>query len=56
MSTGMQICAICAWRATCQKKFSVSGRDMRCPDFLEDVTISSTKDNPDEDKTSDNKE
>jgi len=28
------ICAICAWRADCQKKFSMSGRDMRCIDFV----------------------
>ncbi|MFN3741025.1 MAG: hypothetical protein ACK4TF_10235 [Thermodesulfovibrionales bacterium] len=35
----INICAICAWRATCQKKFSVSGRSMHCPDFVRDVTI-----------------
>ncbi len=35
-----ELCAICAWRATCQKKFSLSGRDMRCPDFVKDITIS----------------
>lgn len=35
----MDICAVCAWRGTCQKKFSVSGRDLRCPDFVRDVTI-----------------
>ena len=35
----MDVCAVCAWRATCQKKFSVSGKDMRCPDFAKDVTI-----------------
>ena len=33
------ICAICAWRSTCQKKFSVSGKDMRCAEFVRDVTI-----------------
>lgn len=33
------ICAICAWRATCQKKFSLSGRSTYCPDFVRDVTI-----------------
>ncbi|MDP3296133.1 MAG: hypothetical protein Q8N09_00820 [Thermodesulfovibrionia bacterium] len=37
------ICAICAWRADCQKKFSVSGRDMRCPDFVRDLTIPEDK-------------
>lgn len=35
----IDICAICAWRATCQKKFSISGRDMRCPDFVKDLEI-----------------
>ena len=33
------ICAICAWRADCQKKFSVSGKDLRCPDFVRDVSL-----------------
>jgi len=33
------ICAICAWRATCQKKFSVSGKDMRCAEYVKDVLI-----------------
>ena len=33
------ICAICAWRADCQKKFSVSGKDLRCPDFVKDVSL-----------------
>ncbi len=35
----INICAVCAWRATCQKKFSISGRSMHCPDFVRDVTI-----------------
>jgi hypothetical protein len=33
------ICAVCAWRATCQKKFSVSGKDLKCADFVKDVSI-----------------
>lgn len=36
------VCAVCAWRATCQKKFSVSGRDMRCQEFVRDVTLKSS--------------
>ncbi len=32
-------CAVCAWREDCQKKFSLSGRDMRCPDFALDVRV-----------------
>jgi hypothetical protein len=39
----VDICAVCAWRATCQKKFSVSGRDMRCPDFTKDLSIGEKK-------------
>ncbi|GBE00574.1 hypothetical protein BMS3Abin07_02629 [bacterium BMS3Abin07] len=33
------ICAICAYRATCRKKFSISGKDINCPDFAKDVSI-----------------
>jgi len=36
-----EVCVVCAWRATCQKKFSISGRDMRCADFTRDVTLES---------------
>jgi len=39
MSSTQLICAVCAWRATCQKKFSISGKDMRCVEFVKDVTI-----------------
>jgi hypothetical protein len=35
----VNICAVCAWRATCQKKFSVSGKDFKCADFVKDVSI-----------------
>lgn len=33
------ICILCAWRENCQKKFSISGRDVRCPDFVRDMSI-----------------
>ncbi len=33
------ICAVCAWRESCAKKFSVSGRDIRCTEFVKDVSI-----------------
>jgi hypothetical protein len=39
MSSTQTICAICAWRETCQKKFSVSGKDIRCAEFVKDVSI-----------------
>lgn len=41
MSTKQEICIICAWRETCQKKFSISGKDIRCPDFVKDLSIKS---------------
>jgi hypothetical protein len=44
MST-ILICSICAWRATCQKKFSVSGKDLRCAEFVKDIMI---KEEPEE--------
>jgi len=43
MSLSDTICAVCAWRATCQKKFSISGKDMKCADFVRDVSIKEEK-------------
>lgn len=43
MSLGKEICVVCAWRATCQKKFSMSGRDLSCADFVRDVLIKEEK-------------
>lgn len=43
ISASVEICAICAWRAGCQKKFSMSGRDMRCPDFVRDIAVREEK-------------
>ena len=39
MTAEIEVCAICAWRATCQKKFSISGKSVRCPDFVRDVSL-----------------
>jgi hypothetical protein len=39
MTSKNEICVVCAWRATCQKKYTISGRDMRCPDFVRDMLI-----------------
>lgn len=50
MSPEVEICAICAWRITCQKKFSMSGKDMRCPDFTKDISIKETQDNEQREK------
>ena len=44
------ICAVCGWRATCQKKFSVSGKDFRCAEFVKDVTIKEEKQEETEEK------
>jgi len=49
------ICAVCAWRETCQKKFSVSGKDMRCPEFVKDVTIKEEPEKKEEDKEKEKK-
>jgi hypothetical protein len=52
------ICIVCAWRATCQKMFSVSGRDIKCADFVRDVSIKEEvykDDETDQDETEKNK-
>ncbi len=48
MSASGNICIVCAWRATCQKKFSVSGKDMKCSDFVRDVSIKNENETGDE--------
>lgn len=39
MAPKRDICAVCAWRGSCNKKYSVSGKGIRCTDFVRDVTI-----------------
>ena len=39
MQAKKEVCSLCAWRENCRKKFSVSGRDIRCPDFVRDLGI-----------------
>jgi hypothetical protein len=39
MTAKRDICAVCAWRATCNKKYSVSGKGIRCAEFVRDVTL-----------------
>jgi hypothetical protein len=39
MESKKEICVLCAWRESCQKKFSISGKDMRCADFVRDLSI-----------------
>jgi hypothetical protein len=48
MASSNTICAICAWKATCQKKFSVSGSDIKCADFVKDISIKGKKETEEE--------
>ncbi|MEC4675330.1 MAG: hypothetical protein VST72_00210 [Nitrospirota bacterium] len=51
------ICSICAWRENCRKKFSVSGKDIRCADFVKDMSIQDNKPGENEaDRKEENKE
>ncbi len=50
MASAKDICLVCAWRAQCQKRFSVKGMDFRCPDFTRDVSIPKEKEEAEEDK------
>jgi hypothetical protein len=45
------ICAVCAWKATCKKKFSMSGRDISCPDYTKDVNVGEKKTTKDKQET-----
>ncbi len=33
-----ELCIICAWRATCQKQFTLKA-GQKCPDFCKDLTL-----------------
>jgi hypothetical protein len=42
METEKKFCSICAWRANCQKRFSVvtdSSGSVRCTDYSRDLSI-----------------
>jgi hypothetical protein len=43
MIANKETCILCAWRENCSKKFSVSGRDVRCPDFVKDLSMKDEK-------------
>ncbi len=34
-----QSCAVCAWRETCAKRFSITDGGARCPDYSRDISI-----------------
>lgn len=38
MSSTKDMCVVCAWRADCQKRFSMKA-GQKCPDFTRDVAI-----------------
>lgn len=50
MGENKVLCAVCAWRATCQKQFSMKA-GQKCAEFVKDVTIKEEK----EDKEKDSK-
>ena len=53
MENGHTICVTCAWRQTCNKKFSMDGATTtRCPEYTRDVTLRP----PPSDKEKDEKE
>jgi hypothetical protein len=44
MPDDRSICVICAWRQTCNKKFSMDGAtSTRCLDYTKDVTLTSAE-------------
>jgi hypothetical protein len=43
MADDRTMCVVCAWRATCNKKFSMDGATTtRCPDYTRDLTLKET--------------
>jgi len=52
MENNRTICVICAWRLTCNKKFSMDGATTtRCPEFTKDVTLPAAKEAEEEEKS-----
>ena len=39
MDDERKLCVICAWRETCNKKFSLGEGKLHCPDFCKDLKI-----------------
>jgi hypothetical protein len=53
MSDEPSICAVCAWRQDCKKRF-LHGKDvsLRCPDFTKDLSIRDREKPDDKEKNS----
>ena len=49
MSMDRTLCAICAWRGDCNKKF-MQGNGVHCPDYTKDLTIRAVTDEVNENK------
>lgn len=44
MMEGKTLCVLCAWRAGCNKKFSMDGATTtRCPEYTRDVTLKDSR-------------
>ncbi len=43
-------CSVCAWRKTCQKRFSM--KDRICPDFTRDLSLPKDEEKKEEDEGS----
>jgi hypothetical protein len=55
MTTEVSLCAVCAWRKECQKRFLKSREvEFRCPDFTKDMAIKETEKQDAEEKDSGN--
>ena len=49
MTMDRSLCAICAWRGDCNKKF-MQGNGVHCPDYTRDLTIRAKAEEKKEDK------
>jgi hypothetical protein len=48
MENEKSVCVVCAWRITCNKKFSMDGTTTtRCLEYTRDVTLPSPTENED---------
>jgi hypothetical protein len=47
MGENKVLCIVCAWRATCQKQFSMKA-GQKCAEFVRDVTIKETSEEKEE--------